>query len=30
MEDDEYRFVTHVGVTKSDIDFVIKCMKEIM
>ncbi len=29
-EDGEYRFVTHVGVTKSDIDFVIKCMKEIM
>lgn len=29
-EDGEYRFVTHVGVTKSDIDFVIKCMKEII
>nr|WP_312578488.1 low-specificity L-threonine aldolase [Sedimentibacter sp.] len=29
-EDGEYRFVTHVGVTKTDIDFVIKCMKELM
>lgn len=29
-ENGEYRFVTHIGVTKSDIDFVIKCMKEIM
>jgi len=29
-ENGEYRFVTHVGVTKEDIDFVINCMKELM
>jgi threonine aldolase len=29
-ENGEYRFVTHIGVTKVDIDFVIKCMKEII
>ncbi len=29
-EDGEYRYVTHVGVTKEDIDYVIKCMKELM
>jgi len=29
-ENGEYRFVTHIGVTKSDIDFVVKCMKELM
>ena len=26
----EYRFVTHIGVTKEDIDYVINCMKELM
>ena len=29
-ENGEYRFVTHIGVTKSDIDFVINSMKELM
>ncbi|MPN41470.1 hypothetical protein SDC9_189016 [bioreactor metagenome] len=29
-ENGEYRFVTHVGVTKNDIDYVINCMKELM
>lgn len=29
-EDGEYRFVTHIGVTKEDIDYVISCMKELM
>ncbi|MDF2676357.1 MAG: low-specificity L-threonine aldolase [Bacillota bacterium] len=29
-EDGEYRFVTHVGVTKEDIDFVINSIKELM
>lgn len=26
----EYRFVTHIGVTREDIDYVINCMKELM
>ena len=26
----EYRFVTHIGVTKEDIDYVINCMKELL
>lgn len=26
----EYRFVTHIGVTKEDIDYVIKTLKEII
>lgn len=26
----EYRFVTHIGVSKEDIDYVIACMKELM
>lgn len=29
LENREYRFVTHIGVTKKDIDYVIRCMKEI-
>lgn len=29
LENGEYRFVTHIGVTKNDIDYVISCMKEI-
>ena len=29
LENGEYRFVTHIGVTKKDIDYVIGCMKEI-
>jgi len=29
-EDGEYRFVTHIGVSKEDIDYVINCMKELM
>lgn len=29
-ESGEYRFVTHIGVSKSDVDFVIKSMKELM
>jgi len=29
-ENGEYRFVTHIGVTKEDIDFVINSMKELM
>ncbi len=29
LENGEYRFVTHIGVTKKDIDYVIRCMKEI-
>jgi len=29
-ENGEYRFVTHIGVTREDIDFVINCMKELM
>ncbi|MDW5299775.1 MAG: low-specificity L-threonine aldolase [Sedimentibacter sp.] len=29
-EDGEYRYVAHVGVTKEDIEFVIKCMKELI
>ena len=29
-EDEEYRFVTHIGVTREDIDYVIKSMKELM
>jgi len=29
-ENGEYRFVTHVGVTREDINFVINCMKELM
>jgi threonine aldolase len=28
IEDGEYRFVTHIGVSKEDIDYVINCMKE--
>lgn len=30
IEDGEYRFVTHIGVSKEDIDYVINCMKEII
>lgn len=30
IDNGEYRFVTHVGVSRSDIDYVIKCMKEIL
>jgi len=30
IENGEYRFVTHVDITKSDIDYVIKCMKELI
>lgn len=30
IENGEYRFVTHVGVTRSDIDYVIKCIKDII
>lgn len=30
IEDGEYRFVTHIGVSREDIDYVIKCMKELM
>jgi len=26
----EYRFVTHIGISKEDIDYVIGCMKELM
>ena len=26
----EYRFVTHIGVTKEDIDYVINSIKELM
>lgn len=26
----EYRFVTHIGVSKDDIDYVINCIKELM
>lgn len=26
----EYRFVTHIGISKQDIDYVISCMKELM
>ena len=29
-EDGEYRFVTHVDVTKEDLDYVIKTLKEII
>lgn len=29
-EGGEYRFVCHIGVTKEDIDFTIKCLKEII
>lgn len=29
-ENGEYRFVTHVGVTKENIDYVINCMKELI
>lgn len=29
LEDGEYRFVTHTGVAKEDIDYVISCMKEL-
>lgn len=29
-EDGEYRFVTHVGITKEDIDFVINSIKELV
>jgi threonine aldolase len=29
-DDGEYRFVTHVGITKDDIDYVTGCMKEII
>lgn len=29
-EDGEYRFVTHIGVSKEDIDYVINCMKELI
>lgn len=30
VENGEYRFVTHIGVTKEDIDYVINCIKELM
>lgn len=30
IEEGEYRFVTHIDVSKEDIDFVIKNMKEIL
>lgn len=29
-EDGEYRFVSHIGVTKEDIDYVINSMKELL
>jgi threonine aldolase len=30
VEAGEYRFVTHIGVTKQDVDYVISCMRELM
>lgn len=30
IDNGEYRFVTHVGITRSDIDYVIKCIKDII
>lgn len=30
LEKGEYRFVTHIGVTREDIDYVISCMKELV
>ena len=30
IEDGEYRFVTHIGVSKEDIDYVINCIKELL
>lgn len=29
VEDGEYRFVAHIGVTREDIDYVISCIKEL-
>ena len=30
VEGGEYRFVTHIGVSREDIDYVINCIKELM
>jgi threonine aldolase len=30
LEGGEYRFVTHIGISKEDIDYVIACMKELI
>lgn len=30
IEGGEYRFVTHIGVTRRDIDYVISCIKELL
>jgi len=30
VEGGEYRFVTHIGVSREDLDYVINCMKELM
>ena len=30
IDNGEYRFVTHVGITGEDIDYVIKCIKDVM
>ncbi|HGM3533621.1 TPA: beta-eliminating lyase-related protein, partial [Clostridioides difficile] len=30
MENGEYRFVTHVDITKEDLDYVLKTLKELI
>lgn len=30
IDNGEYRFVTHVGITRKDIDYVIKCIKDVI
>lgn len=30
IDNGEYRFVTHVGITRNDIDYVIKCIKDVI